>query len=379
MLKSSFCLGQNNESYQASDSLIKALQDRISSLEKEREKQEQQITSDQKKIYDRNYNTAIYAISLLRELDRTIDQISASRNKEEAYAILMSVNNPTSTELGFSFSDKLMTIVNETIDQAKLEVKQKTGLKTMLGNLITGLSKTFPPLNIATSIISSLASFSQPVINLGEHAKKILKKGDEIIGNSRSVISDTLIANLSKRIRPFIDFYTSLNEINAQYQDDLTNHSLEYNDLAPAIKKLTMLVKDSLNVNIDNIIQYKEDINRIFSLEGQNKNPYASINTKKEIKLINSIVPDILDLANEFIHFYKDYYKILVKNYDKNLKKLEHAKSLEGAVVSKIDLLIERLRLLRVGDSQGVIGFEKEFQKNISDILVTMSRLKGNK
>src|SRR5688572_21550066 len=281
MLKSSFCLGQNNESYQASDSLIKALQDRISSLEKEREKQEQQITSDQKKIYDRNYNTAIYAISLLRELDRTIDQISASRNKEEAYAILMSVNNPTSTELGFSFSDKLMTIVNETIDQAKLEVKQKTGLKTMLGNLITGLSKTFPPLNIATSIISSLASFSQPVINLGEHAKKILKKGDEIIGNSRSVISDTLIANLSKRIRPFIDFYTSLNEINAQYQDDLTNHSLEYNDLAPAIKKLTMLVKDSLNVNIDNIIQYKEDINRIFSLEGQNKNPYASINTKK--------------------------------------------------------------------------------------------------
>ncbi|MFC4231389.1 hypothetical protein ACFOW1_05775 [Parasediminibacterium paludis] len=351
------------------DSLLKAFQRKLDSLQDVVKSISNVATQNTSASYEKSYKNSQIAIELLDILDNTVYSILADRNDALKYTIINQINNPTSNQLGFTFSERITAFSEQVINATNIKEVQKSRLKSTIGNIIEGLKGSFPPLNIVTSVISTFASFNSPYI---DKISSTLRRGDSLTVKVQTPVSQRMLKQFSDSIMPFLDFYQNLNNISLQFSNDLKNHKVSYIDYYPSIQSLKNRYYTELQIDISgNTSSYRVVLDNLFEQATQNRNAqfYTRINTKSDVQKLNDFSLQVLSLSKEFKQFYNEYYKILIKNFDDNLLMLNDAKKLSGSDTVQIDKVIEQLKVLRTGTDENQPGFELKFKKNLEKIV----------
>ena len=130
-----------------------------------KEIKDNELQSD-KALYQKNYELILNGIEIIKEMHQGSVEIAAARSQNIMYKKLIDVNNPASDVLGF----QLLEVITNVLPLVDGEKKR---LKSQIGNLFEGLKNAFPPLQIITSAVSVISSFTtyQPRIEkLGRKA-----------------------------------------------------------------------------------------------------------------------------------------------------------------------------------------------------------------
>ncbi|MCG2612763.1 hypothetical protein LZZ85_00670 [Terrimonas sp. NA20] len=357
------------------DSLLKVFQKRIDTLESTVKVLTSSTAQSTANDYSKSYRNSLLAIELLSSLHTTVGSIISDRNQAEASNLLNQVNNPTSDQLGFIFTDQVLTFAEQVISSANIVDEQKNKIRNTVKNIVDGLKTSFPPLNIVTSVISSFASFNIPFI---DKLKKKIKGGDSLAIKAVSPITQNMLKQFSSAIMPYIEFYQNLNNSSLLFSSDLNFHKAKYEDYYPSIKALASRYQNELGIDINGIIGSPKDVaDKLFESNTAAKNAalYKVVLQKEEVKKLGDFTVQTAQLARDFKSFYNDYYRVLLKNFAENLTLLNDAKRLPGANSSTIDKLINQLALLRKGNDENDPGFEVKFKRNLEIILSKISQI----
>ncbi len=361
-----------NESFhQNSDSLMKVFQRKLDSLQNVVTNLSNSEIQKNSFVYDKSYRNARTAVDVLEQLNSTVYSMLADRNDAEKYSILSQINSPASNQLGFTFSDRILSISDQIINSSSILGEQKQRLKGSIFNIVEGLKNVFPPLNIVTTIVSTFASFNSPFI---DKLNKKMKEGDSLAVKVLNPVSQTMLRQFTDSIMPYINFYQHLNDISLQFQNDLKNHKVKYADYYTLISNLKNGYQAELNINISgNSSSIGDALDELYqkSIRQKNATFYSTVLTNKKIQRLNDFSSQSISLAKDFKPFYDDYYRILIKHFDDNMIMLVKAKRLKGSDSEKIDELIDTLNKLRTGTDINSPGFELKFKKNLEKIIVS--------
>ena len=370
-----FCVGQGNlidgQIHQNNDSLMKVFQRKLDSFQIVVDNLSNSEIQKNSSVYDKTYRNARTAVDVLEQLNSTVYSMLADRNDAEKYSILSQINSPASNQLGFTFSDKILSIADQVINSSTIISDQKNRLKSSILNIVEGLKSVFPPLNIVTSVVSTFASFNSPFI---DKLNKKMKQGDSLAVKVLNPVSQRMLKQFTDSIMPYIQFYQNLNDISLQFQNDLKNHKVRYSEYYTLISNLKNSYMNELNINISgSSTLIGEALDNLYEKTNLQKNNafYSRVLTKKEIQRLNNFSSQAVSLAKDFKPFYDDYYKILIKHFDDNLDMLKSAKRLTGSDPDKIDELIKTLNNLRTGSDTNSPGFELKFKKNLEKIIAS--------
>jgi hypothetical protein len=225
-------MGQGNAQdttyYQNNDSLMKVLQKKLDSFLVVVNNLSNTETQKNSSVYDKTYRNAKTAIDVLEQLNSTVYSMLADRNDAEKYSILSQINSPASNQLGFSFSDKIISITEQVINSSAIVPEQKQRLKGSILNVVEGLKNVFPPLSIVTTVVSTIASFNFPFI---DKLDKKMKEGDVLTVKVSTPVSQKMLRQFTDSIMPYLNFYQNLNDISVQFQNDLKNHKVKYSNI----------------------------------------------------------------------------------------------------------------------------------------------------
>ncbi|CAN5241284.1 hypothetical protein BH20BAC1_BH20BAC1_26910 [soil metagenome] len=367
------CMGQgssvDSSYHQNNDSLMKVLQAKLDSVQVVVNNLSNNETQRNSAVYEKTYRNARTSIDVLEQLNSTVYSMLADRNDAEKYSIISQVNSPASNQLGFTFSDKVVSISDQVVNSSNILPDQRQRLKTSISTIVEGLKNSFPPLNIVTTVVSTLSSFSSPSV---DKLNKKMKEGDNLAIKMFNPVSPQMLKNFADSIMPYIIFYQSLNDISIQFQNDLKNHKVKYSEYYPSISNLKSRYANELHINISGTsIAINDALDNLYERSAQTKNDafYVKVISKPDIQKLNDFSSLAVSLAKDFKPFYDDYYRILIKHFDDNLAILKNAKKLSGSDSNKIDDLIKSLNNLRTGTDNNSPGFELKFKKNLEKII----------
>jgi hypothetical protein len=368
-------MGQGNAQdttyYQNNDALMKVLQKKLDSFLVVVNNLSNTETQKNSSVYDKTYRNAKTAIDVLEQLNSTVYSMLADRNDAEKYSILSQINSPASNQLGFSFSEKIISITEQVINSSAIVPEQKQRLKSSILNVVEGLKNVFPPLSIVTTVVSTIASFNFPFI---DKLDKKMKEGDVLTVKVSTPVSQKMLRQFTDSIMPYLNFYQNLNDISVQFQNDLKNHKVKYSEYFTLISNLKSRYLNELNINISGSSNLTSDaLDNLYERSAQTKNNqfYSRVLSKKDIQKLNDFSSQAVSLAKDFKPFYDDYYKNLIKHFDDNLAMLKNAKKLSGSDSEKIDELTKTLIGLRTGRDADSPGFELKFKKNLEKIIAS--------
>src|SRR5204863_9896467 len=120
--------------------------------------QENEIQSEKVK-YLRNYQLVLYGIEIVKEIKQGTVEISNARSQNILYKKIIDINNPSSDALGFQLMDVIDKTLEDNINALRLVDGEKKRLKGQVSGLVDGLKKTFPPLQIISSVVGMISSF----------------------------------------------------------------------------------------------------------------------------------------------------------------------------------------------------------------------------
>ncbi|WP_423735812.1 hypothetical protein [Chitinophaga caseinilytica] len=351
------------------DSLLKAFQERIDSLAKVVNEINHTNAKSYAEPYNTSYRNALLTMELMSTLQITVKDIIADRNEALANTLMSQVGNPTNDQLGFVFTERVITVAEQVISTANIAPEYKNRLKTTISDIVGGIAKSFPAVNIVTSVISTLASFNIPFI---EKLTKKLKEGDTLPVKIDAPIRKEMLEQFSTSMMPYVNFYQQLNNQAQEFSGDLRFHKAKYDDYFPAINALVERFRSELSIDVHgNTRPVKDQADELFDMNNTNKNNnfYKVGLQRPEIRKVRDFTAQAVQLARDFKPFYNDYYRILLKNFDDNVTLLQDAKKLPGSDAGKIDNLVAQLRYLRKGDDKNDYGFEGKFKGGLEKVL----------
>src|SRR5439155_15365441 len=121
--------------------------------------QENEIQSEKIK-YLRNYQLVLYGIEIVKEIKQGTIEISSARSQNILYKKIIDINNPSSDALGCQLMEVIDKTLEDNITPLPLADGEKKRLKGQVSGLVEGLKRTFPPLQIISSAVSMISSFT---------------------------------------------------------------------------------------------------------------------------------------------------------------------------------------------------------------------------
>ncbi len=339
-----------------------------------KEIKDNELQSD-KAIYQKNYDLILNGIEIIKEMHQGSVEIAAARSQNIMYKKLIDVNNPASDVLGFQLLEVITKTLEENINVLPLVDGEKKRLKSQIGNLFEGLKNAFPPLQIITSAVSVISSFTtyQPRI------EKLNRKADSLIVDVTSPISKEVLKKINSQLQPYIQFYADLDRINNNYEMALYQHGVEYRDFIEELASLKKVVESRIDMNQS----IGKQINELFDLSNSSMQDF-NYRQKMENAVIRDLSADcssISDLVERYKKFTNDFITIQEDFYNNNSNLLRSsAKKLPYKDDAKIDHLLSELDNIKNGNAaQNVTGFDASYKlrlKSITSKLYSINRLR---
>src|SRR3954447_22695953 len=262
-------------------------------LERELQNLKQYVDSQQSEtkkkaadVYEANYNKMLHTSELVNELYDAVDLIEKDKKEQIAYNKINQANNPTSDILGFKLVDVINNSLDETIKEnnSRIPEPQKKPIRSIVSNLVMALGKTFPPLQLFTSVVSTISTFTVPALTVDNPDSKV-KKVSDVTNNVRvspTVLDSAFIASFSNKMGPYITFYLNLNKINTNLEDELAMHSFNYRDMLAAIRQKRSDFEKNTGISMSAPVN---SLNKLMNYKNSGGNAsfkYEEYNNKKE-------------------------------------------------------------------------------------------------
>jgi len=325
--------------------------------------QENEIQSDKIK-YLRNYQLVLYGIEIIKEIKQGTIEISSARSQNILYKKIIDINNPSSDALGFQLMDVIDKTLEDNINLLPLADGEKKRLKGQVSGLVEGLKRTFPPLQIISSAVSMISSFTTYKTRM----EKLDRKTDSIIVEASYPITKEIISRINLQMAPYIDFYNQLNKINSTYENALYNHVIEYKDFIEEVNTLQTVLESSLNMNES----IGDQINTVFDLANSSRQDfdYKKVNENEKIRTLAGNCLSVYDLVERYKKFTSDFIAIQDGFYKDYISLLEEkAKKLPIKDDDRITRLITDLNNIKKGNpAENIIGFDETYKSKLKSI-----------
>jgi len=325
--------------------------------------QENEIQSEKVK-YLRNYQLVLYGIEIIKEIKQGTIEISSARSQNILYKKIIDINNPSSDALGFQLMDVIDKTLEDNINLLPLADGEKKRLKGQVSGLVEGLKRTFPPLQIISSAVSMISSFTTYKTRM----EKLDRKTDSIIVEATYPITKEIISKINVQMAPYIDFYNQLNKINNTYENALYNHVIEYKDFIDEVSNVQTVLEGSLDMNES----IGEQINAVFDLANSSRQDfdYKKINENEKIRGLAGNCLSVYDLVERYKKFTGDFIAIQDGFYKDYISLLEEkAKKLPIKDDDRIAKLISDLNNIKKGNpAENIIGFDETYKSKLKSI-----------
>src|SRR5207249_4338227 len=325
--------------------------------------QENEIQSEKIK-YLRNYQLVLYGIEIIKEIKQGTVEISSARSQNILYKKIIDINNPSSDALGFQLMDVIDKTLEDNINALPLVDGEKKRLKGQVSGLVEGLKRTFPPLQIISSAVSMISSFTTYKTRM----ERLDRKTDSIIVEASYPITKEIISKINLQMAPYIDFYNQLNKVNSTYENALYNHVIEYKDFIDEVANLQTTLEGALDMNES----IGEQINNVFDLANSSRQDfdYKKINENDKIRNLAGNCLSVFDLVERYKKFTSDFIAIQDGFYRDYISLLEErAKKLPIKDDDRIAKLITDLNNIKKGNpSENIIGFDETYKSKLKSI-----------
>lgn len=255
-------------------------------------------------------------------LNKKIIDLKSRATSNSLDVFITSLNNPESKALGFSFSERVISLVKSIILEGKAE-KSKRGAKIvsttesiLSSPIFRGFTTLAPPLGIASSLMTFFQTLS---VNNKSINQKDLKK-------------------FEVELNKYVSYYTALNEGNQKFQYGLSYNKDQlntlqqnlYNNLAFTASALgfTMpqrnpneplgvtLNKFFMNFNQSNVENYFAQLERKYAIPGTDKINYERLlRENMSLKEANNQLEDLVMQTKNFENLYSEYFTMLDNYY----------------------------------------------------------------
>ena len=357
----SWSQGDNGES-------TKDLAVEISKLKEAIKQMQENETQSDKAKYQKDYQLIVNGIEMIKEMYQGVLEITGARSQNILYKKLIDINNPASDALGFQLMDVMDKAIGDNVSLLPIADNEKKRLRGQVSNLVEGLKKTFPPLQIMTSAISLISGFN----TYAPRIEKLSKKTDSLIVDVTSPISKEVMQRINNQLQPYVIFYSELNRTNGAFETALYQHEIQYRDF---IDELTTLKNDvekkiSLNESIGGQINDLFDLVNSSSVDFNYKQKLENDSIKE---LIASCI-NVFDLVDRYKKFTNDFIIIQDDFYKNNLMILDKiAKNLPYKDVTKIDQMVTDLNQLKNGNAADKSGaFDASYKQRLKSILAKL-------
>jgi hypothetical protein len=342
-----------------------------------REQRTAQALSE-RESYIRNYNRLLTMAELLNDLRNTIELIETDRKQLSVYNKINQANNPASNILGFKLTDVVMDSFEETLRNANMPKDQSLPMRNIVRNLIHGFGATFPPLQLVSSVISSISSFTHlsvipetPIRN-----QRIRFASDLAMRSLTSTVDSNFVGSYTRKLQPYIMFYMELNRINTGFEDELAKFAFMYSDITQNLNNLIADFERNTTISLSrgNITQQVNALME-FHNSGRDHFRHAVFNQMPQI----TYTARALEMTSEFVKTFNDYVRQYIfltnRNMENNLSQLANAKNLPNSNVAEIERLIAEIRLKQVGTPTQP-GFIGRYNQNINSITSRIQELR---
>ena len=348
----------------SSDINTSALADEVARLKEQiKSLQENEVQSEKIK-YMRNYQLVLYGTDIIKEIKQGTLEISNARSQNILYKKIIDINNPSSDALGFQLMDVIDKTLEDNINALPLVEGEKKRLKGQVSGLVDGLRRTFPPLQIISSVVGMISSFT----TYKTRFEKLDRKTDSLVVEASYPITKEIISKINLQLAPYIDFYTQLNRINNTYENALYNHVIEYKDFMDEVDNLQSTLAGSLDMNQS----IGEQINNLFDLANSSRQDfdYKKINENDKIKNVAGNCLSVFDLVDRYKKFTSDFVAIQDGFYHDYISLLdERAKKLPIKDDERITKLMGDLNNMKNGNpSENASGFEEAYKSKLKSI-----------
>ena len=325
--------------------------------------QENQVQSEKIK-YMQSYQLVLYGIDIIKEIKQGTAEISNARSQNILYKKIIDINNPSSDALGFQLMDVIDKTVEDNINALPLVDTEKKRLKGQVSGLVEGLKRTFPPLQIISSVVGMISSFT----TYKTRFEKLDRKTDSLVVEATYPITKEIISKINVQLAPYVDFYSQLNKVNGTYENALYNHIIQYKDFMDEVDNLQTTLGTTLDMNQS----IGEQINNLFDLANSSREDfdYKRINENDKIKNVAGSCLSVFDLVDRYKKFTSDFVAIQDGFYNDYITLLsEKAKKLPIKDDDRITKLIADLNTMKNGNpAENAMGFDEVYKSKLKSI-----------
>ena len=220
---------------------------RIEWIEKENTSLKSLLRSRDSLRYSEVRNDILKAYAMLpllqSDFHATADKIAVT----SLFTKLIQANNPTSDILGFRFSDVIYTTCEKHFLNKIRNEKEKKRFGQIIQKIIqnpifSSLLNSTPVTSIIGSIISVIASFSSPSLEISKNGNRV----DNVEISQHDVFNQEDIESFKQDLQVYIDFYEALSQASGQYIAGIASLDLRKEELQQRISN----TKTALNVSL---------------------------------------------------------------------------------------------------------------------------------
>lgn len=255
-------------------------------------------------------------------LNKKIIDLKSRTTSNNLDVFITALNNPESKALGFSFSEKVMSLVKNVVLDGRADKNKRnesivnTTQSILNSPIFKGFTTLAPPLGIANSIMTFFHTLS--VNNKAINEKNLKKFEDEL--------------------NKYVAYYTALNEGNQKFEYGLNFNKDQLNMLqqnmydhllftasalgfAPPQRKNGESIGVTLNnylmtFNKESTEKFFDDLEKKYTIAGTNKIDYERLlRENMSLKEANNQLEDLVMQTKRFENLYNEYFNLLDTYY----------------------------------------------------------------
>lgn len=271
--------------------------------------------------YELIKNNLINASETYYLLNKKIIDLKSRTTTNNLDVFITSLNNPESKELGFSFSDRIVELVEKIVLKGKVDKGERNGkivesTKSIINSpIFQSFTSLTPPLAIANSVMNFLHSVS--------------------VNNKQ--ISQKTLQDFEKELNKYVVYYTALNDANQKFEFGLNFNKDQLNLLQDNLYDHLMFTASALKFQLpqrgnktigetmnDFFFDFKKE--KVVDFFNQLEVKYAKgkridyellLRENPNLKEVNNQLEDLILQTKRFENLYNEYFTLLDSYYNK--------------------------------------------------------------
>jgi len=324
--------------------------------------------------YELIKNNLINASETYYLLNKKIIDLKSRTTTNNLDVFITALNNPESKELGFSFSDRIVELVEKIVLKGNADKGEKNGkivesTKSIINSpIFQSFTSLTPPLAIANSVMNFLHSVSV---------------------NNKQINQKTL-QEFEKELNKYVVYYTALNDANQKFEFGLNFNKDQLTLLQDNLYDHLMFTASALKFQLpqrgnkpigetmnDFFLDFKKE--KVVDFFGQLETKYSKgkridyellLRENPNLKEVNNQLEDLILQTKRFENLYNEYFTLLDSYYSKVNSSLKIAQDNGLAAQNIIDSKQAEFRNLKneaVSDIQASINI-KELYNNTDKV-----------